>query len=89
METGKKGPEKKFRAGAVAASVWRNSTLKDGKQDSYCTVSLERGYKNKEGTWQNTSSLRANDLPRAALVLAEAYKYLVMSGGADAQEVMI
>ncbi len=87
MET-KKGPEKKFRAGAVAATIWRNSVVKDGKEDSYCTVSLERGYKNKEGAWENTSSLRANDLPRAALVLAEAYKYIVMSGAAG-QEVRI
>ncbi len=88
METGKKGPEKKFRAGAVAATIWRNNAVKDGKENSYFTVNLDRSYKNKEGAWQNTGSLRANDLPRAALVITEAYKYLVMSGAAD-QEVSV
>lgn len=68
-------PEKKFRAGAVSATVWRNATEKG----SYATISLERGYKDKEGKWQKASSLRLNDLPRAAVVLEEAYKYLVMS----------
>jgi hypothetical protein len=67
-------PEKKFRAGAVSATIWRNSSEKG----PYSTISLERGYKDKNGQWQKATSLRLNDLPRAAVVLEEAYKYLVM-----------
>ena len=85
----KNTPEKKFRAGAICATIWRNTVLRDGKQDSYCTVSLERGYKNKSGEWQNTSSLRSSDIPRASLVLQEAYKYLVMNGIETAKEVSV
>lgn len=71
-------PEKQFRAGAVNAAIWVNKTIKDGQEVVYKTISLERGYKNKEGNWQNTQSLRLNDLPRAAIVLQKAYEYLVL-----------
>ena len=73
-------PEKKFRAGAIAATVWKNNSIKDGKPVSYRTVSIGRSYKDKTGAWQNTNSMRVSDLPRAALVLEEAFKYIVLNG---------
>ena len=69
-------PETKFVAGAVVATVWKNQKVFDGKQTSYNTVSLERAYF-KDGKWQNTTSLRSNDLPKATLVLQKAYEYLL------------
>ena len=76
-------PEKKFRAGAIAATVWKNDTQKDGKPVSYKTVSLQRSYKDKSGQWQHTTSMRVTDLPRATLVLEEAYKYIVLNSSAE------
>ena len=37
-------------------------------------------YKDKKGEWQTTSSLRTNDLTKAAAVLNKAYEYIVLSG---------
>lgn len=72
-------PEKKFRAGAVAATVWQNQgTNKEGQVVGYKTVSLQRSYKDKEGNWKNAGSFRVSDLPRAALVLQKAYEFLVL-----------
>ena len=71
-------PEKKFRAGAISATVWLNhGQSKDGKETSWRSISLQRGYKDKNDQWQNTASLRVSDLPRAALVLHQAYEYVV------------
>jgi len=71
-------PEKKFRAGAISATVWRNKgQSKTGEEVEYKTISIDRNYKDKEGNWQNTNSLRLNDLPRAAMVLQKAYEFLV------------
>jgi len=72
-------PEKKFRAGAISATVWLNQAQnkKTGQIASYRTISLQRGYKDKNDQWQNTGTMRVNDLPRAALVLTKAYEYLV------------
>ena len=72
-------PEMKFRAGAISATVWQNTGQnKEGQKTEYRTISLERGYKDKSGAWKSTNSFRINDLPRAALVLNEAYKHLVL-----------
>jgi hypothetical protein len=72
-------PEKKFRAGAISATVWQNigQNKKTGEEVAYRTISLQRGYQDKNGQWQNTNSFRINDLPRAAVVLKQAYEYLV------------
>ena len=77
-------PEIKFRAGAICATVWKNDGVsKDGEATEYRTVSFERGYKDKNGEWKSTSSLRVNDLPRAALVLQKAYEYIALNGNAE------
>ena len=72
-------PETKFRAGAVSATVLLNKGQnKEGQPTEYRTISLERGYKDKNDEWKSTNSFRINDLPRAALVLNEAYRYIVL-----------
>ena len=76
----KNQPEKKFSTGAISATVWKNAnTNKEGKVFESKTVSLQRRYTDKTGKWQSTNSLRINDLPKAALVLEEAYKYCVLN----------
>jgi hypothetical protein len=73
-------PEKKFRAGAISATIWLNKGHKSNGEDSeYRTVSIDRNYTDKEGKWQTTNSLRVNDLPKATIVLQKAYEYLVLN----------
>lgn len=88
-------PEKKFSTGTVCATVWENQgKSKTGEIIGYKTISLQRSYKDKNGAWQNTSSLRINDLPKAALVLQKSYEYIVLreqreGSGAYANEEVI
>ncbi len=79
QETTGNQPEKKFRAGAISATVWLNQgqSKKTGEATNWRTISLQRGYKDNNDQWQNTGTMRVNDLPRAALVLKQAYEYLV------------
>jgi len=72
-------PEKKFRAGAVSATIWKNERQDNGKVFAFHTISLERGYKDKAGEWKSTSSLRTADLPKASLILGKAYEYLILN----------
>jgi hypothetical protein len=67
-------PEKKFRAGPISATIWRNLTEKG----SYASVQISRNYKDASNTWKSTGSLRINDLPKAVLVLNKAYEYLTL-----------
>jgi len=75
-------PEKRFSAGAIFVTVWNNVAIDDsGKESSYKTLSFERRYKDKNGEWKSTNSLRLNDIPKAQLVLNKAYEYLLLKQG--------
>ncbi|MBU0536027.1 MAG: hypothetical protein KKE20_03615 [Nanoarchaeota archaeon] len=72
-------PETKFRAGAIAATVWKNTANnKEGKEVEYRTISIERNYKDKNNEWKTTTSMRVNDLPRVIVVMQKAYEHLVL-----------
>lgn len=80
MET-KNRPEKVFSTGAIHVSVWKNdSVTKDGAKSEFRTVNIQRRYTDKNGEWKSTSTLRVNDLPKAALALNKAFEFLVMKG---------
>ena len=75
----------KFSTGAISATIWKNEGVKDGQPTEFSTVTLQRRY-NKDGQWQSTSTLRVNDLPKAALVLQKAYEHLVLGKLHDGKE---
>jgi hypothetical protein len=78
-------PVKAFRSGTVQVSIWENESLTDeGQVQSFKTVSFDRRYKDKSGEWKSSNSLRANDLPKATLLLNKAYEYLVLTGEDEA-----
>lgn len=80
-------PVKAFRSGAIQVTIWENENLtNEGQVMSYKTVSFERRYKDKNGEWKSTNSLRANDLPKASLLLSKAYEYLVLTGDDNNEE---
>lgn len=66
-------PEKKFRAGAISATVWKNQS-KEGNE--FSSVSFAKGYKDANGEWQSTSHLNVNDLPKALVVIGKAFEHL-------------
>ena len=79
IPNGANKPEKKFSAGAIAATIWQNQgKSRTGETVAYRTISLQRSYKDKDGTWKSTNSFRVNDLPRAAVVLQKAYEHIIL-----------
>ena len=80
----KNAPEKKFRASPMTATIWSNEVVsQDGRLSVFRTINLERTYKDKEGKWQKTNSLRVNDLPKAILVLNKAYEFISIKEEGD------
>jgi hypothetical protein len=69
-------PEAKFWFQGVTATVWCN-TNKDAKGNEFVVrnVNLSRSYKDKDGNWQNTDSIKGSDLPKAILALQKAYEH--------------
>ncbi len=87
-------PVKKIQVGAVSAALWRNNvTLRSGQEIESLSVTLDRRYKDKNGEWRSTTSLQANDVPKAVLALAKAFDYMTTrrddeQPGVQVEEVM-
>ena len=81
----KQQPDKKFRAGAISATIWKNKSEKG----EYSSVQLDRVYKDKDDTWKHTTSFNAADLPKAMLVLNKAYEYVVSKDKEQEQEISL
>jgi len=89
MQNEKNLPDKKFRAGAISATVWKNHSEKNGAVVEYRTVSLDRNYQNNKGEWNSTNTFRSSDLPKAMLVLQKAYEYIVMKDNTLEEELVL
>jgi len=66
----KNAPAKKFAASGVEVCIWENKSEKG----TYQTISFQRSYKDKDGSWKTTQSLRTTDLPILTILLNEAYR---------------
>jgi hypothetical protein len=75
----KNQPVKKVRAGAISVSIFENAGKgRNGEATTFSSVVLQKRYKDQNGDWQTSGSLNVNDLPKAALLLQEAYRHLVL-----------
>ena len=84
IDVTKNSPERKFRASPISATIWSNEvTSSDGQTNVFRTINLERTYKDKEGNWKKTNSLRVNDLPKAILVLNKSYEFISIKEEGD------
>lgn len=82
MEKEHTPPIKKFRAGILSVAVWENTgtSKRTGEQVKFNTITTDRRYKDKEGEWKSTRTLRINDMPKMILLLQKAYEYFILKG---------
>jgi len=76
-------PEKRFRCGAIEASVFENTVNQQGRQIKIKKVAFQKRYKSSDGSWKSTNSLDVHELPKAILALSLAYEYIVLSPDAS------
>lgn len=71
----KQRPVKSFRSGALQVAIWKQVT--EDRQLFY-NVTVERTFKDKKNNeFRKTNSLRENDLPKARVLLAKAYEFIM------------
>ena len=83
MTDEKNKPVKKFRAGNCTATVWKNKITVDGKDIETHSVNIEKSYKDKNDEWKTTSSFNKNEMPKAILVMEQAYEFLASAKSED------
>ena len=72
-------PEKRFSARPIALTVWR----KEKRNGVTREISISRRFKDKNGCWVATGILRLNDIPKAVMLLQDAYRYLALNPDID------
>ena len=66
---------KHIRVGGVECTVWKNVY---GEKTSF-SVTLQRNYKDRNGEWKTSYSLRQNDIPKALLALQKAFEHVALA----------
>jgi len=73
-------PVAKFRTGQVSAALWENEiTGQNGHTVSVLKATIQRRYKDKNGTWQSSGSFSRNEIPLAIYCLQKAFEKIVAS----------
>jgi hypothetical protein len=81
MADEKKKAPKHERAGALSMAIWENK----GEFGTYPTFTFQRGYQDKDKKWQNTETLRAQDLLPLAELLRNVYSKYVATKEAQGE----
>lgn len=70
---------KESMRGLITVTVWENKIQReDGSSFTARTASLNRRYKDQNGEWKSTSTLRESDIPKAILAMQRAYEKLTV-----------
>ena len=70
-------PTKKFSAGTISCALWENEATVDGRSVSILRATVERRYKDKDGTWKSSNSFGRNEIPLVVYCLQKAYAVMV------------
>jgi hypothetical protein len=70
-------PIKKFSAGSVSCALWENEATVDGRKVGILRATVERRYKDKDGTWKSSGSFSRNEIPMAIYCLGKTFEAMV------------
>jgi len=83
---------KTIAAGSCRAAIWENEIRVNGSTKTVLKATVERRYKDKDGSWKSSQSLSCNEMPLAIYVLKRAFEAIVgeetAQNGNGAEEVV-
>jgi hypothetical protein len=68
----KRAPIKVLRVEDCSASIWQREYAVQGKPTKFFSVTLERSYKDRDGSWKYTKSFDADSLGRVVTLCQQA-----------------
>jgi hypothetical protein len=57
--------------------LWENEATVNGKKASILKATIDRRYKDKDGTWKSSGSFSRNEIPLAVFCLLKAFTAMV------------
>jgi hypothetical protein len=80
-------PVHKIRAGQVSCALWENElNLSGGRKIKALKATLDRRYKDSDGTWKSSGSFARNEIPRVIWCLQKAYDHIIEEGNTRSDE---
>jgi hypothetical protein len=70
-------PVAKFSAGQVSAAIWENEITVNGRQVTILKATVQRRYRDKDGTWKSSGSFSRNEIPLAIYCLEKSFQYMI------------
>jgi hypothetical protein len=71
-------PVAKFKAGQVSAAIWENEiAVKNGNTVKMLKATVQRRYKDNEGSWKSSQSFSRNEIPLAIYCLQKAFERMI------------
>ena len=74
--TGQK-PTAKFKAGQVSAALWQNEIMANGRAVKILKATVQRRYKDKDGSWKSSQSFSRNEIPLVIYCLQKAFDKII------------
>jgi hypothetical protein len=82
-------PVQKFRAGQVSCALWENElSLSGGRKIKALKATLERRYKDNDGTWKSSGSFGRNEIPLALWCLQKAFDHMIDDSNTRSDDVI-
>ena len=78
-------PEKKFRCGPIAASLFADGRVINGEMVKLYSITFDKAYKDGE-VWKHTGTFATEDLPKIAILADTVYRHLRLRSTDDADE---
>lgn len=70
-------PVEKFKAGQVSAALWGNEISVSGRQVTMLKATVQRRYRDKDGTWKSSNSFSRNEIPLAIYCLQKSWERMI------------
>lgn len=72
-------PVAKFKAGQMTAALWENEIDTNGQKAKVLKATIQRRYKDRDGTWKSSTSFSRNEIPLAVYVLQKSFEHMIES----------
>jgi hypothetical protein len=79
-------PIKKYSAGSISCALWENEAQVNGRTVQILRATVERRYKDRDGTWKSSGSFSKNEIPLVVFCLVRAFATMVGEKGDSEEE---
>jgi hypothetical protein len=79
-------PIKKYNAGSISCALWENEATVDGRTVGILRATVERRYKDRDGTWKSSGSFSKNEIPLVVYCLVQAFAAMAEENGGESDD---